>query len=288
MLKKKPFKILVGLDLSEMDVYLLEYMHTLDRLFEIESVTFLHNIKLGELSIELLSSGVLKKIYAKIKTDLQNSVERVGLTFSYRVEVQMESLSEKAFEQVYRKDKYDLLVVGRKQKLSGNGALAYKLVRLFPGATMFVPETFRTPIKVVVEAITFSKYTKSILGWGTWFRQNQKVSGIAHWAVHVSKPFYAPFMGTLEREQVIQMDIEKKREKWQSLAVGSEEFEIISAQDQNISSTIQAYLSHKKADVLILGVKSNSKIRELFMGSVANELLQHPSNVCLLFVKPLI
>ncbi len=288
MLEKKPFKILVGLDLSQMDMHLVEYLHTLDRLFEIESVTFLHNIKLGELSRELLSSGVLKKIYAKIKTDLQNSVERAGLTFPYRVEVQMESLSETAFEQVYRKDKYDLLILGRKQKLNGNGALAYKLVRLFPGATLFVPETFRTPIRVVVEAITFSRYTRSILGWGTWFRQNQRVSGIKHWAVHVSKPFYTPFMGTREMEQVIQMDINKKKEKWQSLAVGSEDLEIISAQDQNISSTIQKYLSQKKADVLILGVKSNSKIRELFMGSVANELLQYPSNVCLLFVKPLL
>lgn len=287
MLENKPFKILVGLDLSEMDPYLIEYMHTIDQLFRIEKVIFLHNIKLGDLSRDLLSSHALAEIQQKVGGRMQKMVKKAGLSFSFEIVVKTEQLSEIAFEQVYKNNNYDLLIVGKKQELEGNGALSHKLVRLFPGATLFVPETYRAPVKTVVEAITFSRYTKSILGWGTWFRQNQKDQDIKHWAVHISKPFYTPLMTGKEAEKTIQLDIKRKKEKWEELSVSTEELEVISAGEKSVSSTLLKYIEDKKTDVLIIGVKSNSKIRELFMGSVANELLLRSTNTCLLFVKPI-
>lgn len=285
MTLNKSLQIIVGLDLSEMDQYLIDYMKTLDQIFTIDKVTFMHNIKLGELPRDLLSEDQLEVIREKITLKLTAKVKETHLPFPFSTVVTMENLSEIAFEKIGRKNNFDLLLLGNKQELKGNGALAYKLLRLFPAPVLVVPETFKTPIKTIVEAITFSRYTKPVLDWAEHFKTSEKDPEIKHYAVNVSKVFYYPLMSDKEANRATKEDITRKKKKWSKEYQSYGEIEIIKAEGKSVSSALIKYAQHKNADVLILGVKSNSIIRDIMVGSVANELFTRASNIALLFVK---
>src|SRR5690554_791041 len=155
---REPLNLLVGIDLSEMDKYLYSYIHTLDQILDINKITFLHNIKITELPAGMLSEDRLTVIKEKIIRKITRDINESELTHSFEIQVTSERFSETSLNRLSVKQHFDLLILGNKQNLRGNGALSSKLVRIFPAPVLLVPETFNTPIKSIVEAITFSRY----------------------------------------------------------------------------------------------------------------------------------
>ena len=281
----KSLNVLVGIDLSEMDTYLFSYINTLEEILDIKNITFLHNIKTTELPEGMLSADRLEVIKGKITTKITKDINSAGLQHSFKVEVTSERFSETSFNKISKTQQFDLLILGNKQNLRGNGALAYKLVRLFSTPILLVPETYKTPIKTIVEAITFSGYTKSIDRWANMFKANKKGREIKLLPVHVSKLFYYPLMEPKEIERITKEDIIAKEKRWAKDYPQNHPLQVISAGDKGVASTLSGYAIQQEAEVLILGIKSESKIKDLFIGSVANELLVRPTNKSLLFVK---
>lgn len=285
MATDKPLNILVGLDLSDMDSCLLNYVKSLHEVCNIEKVTFLHNIKLGHLPKEYLSSDQLQKIKSKIDKKVKRRLEEAETPYPMEVKVTTDRFSETSFEDISKNNQFDLLVLGNKQKLRGNGALPYKLVRLFPSSILLVPETCSLAIKKIAGAITFSKYTQSILDWANRFDTREKEADIEYLPVNVSKLFYYPIMGKREVEKATQKDIESKKKQWSKEYKDYGELEVVPAADKSVTTVLLDYADKNKVDLMVLGVKSNSKIRELFIGSVANELIVRATNTCLVLVK---
>jgi len=281
----KSLHILVGLDLSKMDPYLIDYMKTLNQIFNIDKVTFLHNIKIGELPKDLLSDEQLKIIQKRIKKRVDDLVEKADLSFSCETKVTMENLSEVAFHQLGKQQHFDLLVLGNKQELEGNGALSYKLLRLFPSPVLVVPENFKTPIKTIVNAITFSRYTKNVLRWAERFTSSEKDNSIEALSVNISKIFYYPLMSDKEAKKAAQEDIKQKKKKWKKNFQDFGEINIVKAEEKSVPNALLSFAKNNQADIVVLGVKSNSIIRNLMVGSVANDLFTRASNIALLFVK---
>lgn len=282
----KPLNVLVGIDLSEMDTYLFNYLHTLDQILDINKITFLHNIKVTELPPGMVSEGRLEEIKEKIVRKITRDVSSSVLTHCFDIQVTSERFSETSFNRVSEKDAFDLLILGNKQNLRGNGALAYKLVRLFPAPVLLVPETYNTPIRSIVQAITFSRYTKAIVDWANKFKINKEGKEIEKFPIHVSKLFYYPLMSKKEIDRVTNEDIQTKKTKWAKEFPDNEPLIVIPAEDKGVASSIYGYAIQQEAEVLILGIKSESKIKDLFIGSVANELLVRPTNKSMLFIKP--
>jgi len=278
--------ILVGLDLSKMDSYLIEYMQTLNEVLRIEKITFLHNIKLGELPKDLLSQDRLEIIQKRIKEKIINKIEEVNYEFPCEVKVTMENLSEVAFKNFGKENNFDLLVLGNKQELLGNSGLPYKLLRLFPCPVLMVPETFKTPVQTILSAITFSRYTETVLKWSKRFTSFDQSKKIKILPVHVSKIFYYPLMTPREADRATQEDIKRKKNRWKNTYQDFGELEILIAGEKSVPTTLLNFAENKKADIIILGIKSNSGLRDLIVGSVANELFTRSTNTCLLFVKP--
>jgi len=285
----KVLNILIGLDLSEMDQYLIQYANILDHILNVEQITFIHNLKLGELPKELVQADQLQLIQKRIKNKIEQQITAAEVNYSYEVLVTLENYSEIAFSNVTKQKKFDLLVMGNKQKLLGNGALANKLVRLLPFATLLVPETFKVPIETVIDAIDFSRYTKAIMLWADRFKNNSKGQRINHSAVHISKSYwsYLPMMTEKELEKISKEEIKEKEEKWNKEYPNYTDIDIVPARNQNISAALIAYAKNKKADLLILGVKGSAGIKDIILGSVANHLLHRPTDTCLLLVKPI-
>lgn len=287
MSTNKALDILVGLDLSMMDQHLVQYMGVLDHILDIKKVTYVHNLKLGELPKELLSPERISLIQSKIVTKLTSYFQEIGAGYEFDVLVTVESYTELAFMNLAKRAKYDLLVLGNKQELEGNGALADKLIRIFPSATLLVPETFKTPITTIIDAIDFSKYTSIIMDWADRFKNNSKGQTIDHSAVYISKFYWGfhPSMTNKELEKATRDDIQEKQQKWNKRYANYSDIEVIPAEEKSTASALILYAKNKQADLMILGVKGSTGIKEIFLGGVANHLLHRPTNTCLLFVK---
>lgn len=287
MADNKALTVLVGLDLSEMDYFLIKYMKLLHQTLSIEKVTFFHNIKLGELPNDFVLPERLKVIQDKIKTKLDNKVKEQNPDFPYDSVVTTESYSASAFSSYFRRNPVDLLVMGNKQNLEGNGALPRQLLGLVPSSVLMVPETYSDPINTVMEAIDFSKYTPSIMKWARLFQSKPEVE-IRHSPIHVTKFYweeYLPSSRVSRMEKAVEKNTEQKKLKWEQEYPDFNSIEIIPAEDRSISTTLLQYADRKRAGIMILGVLGSFGIREIFIGSVANRLLGRATNTCLLFVK---
>ncbi len=286
----KALNIIVGLDLSEMDHYLIQYAKILDHILNVAQITFIHNLKLGELPKELIEEEQIKLIQQRIHKRIEEQISATEITYPYDIVVTMENYSEIAFSTLTKQKNYDLLLLGNKQQLTGNGALANKLIRLLPSATLLVPETFHVPIETVIDAIDFSRYTNSIMLWADRFKNNSKGQRIKHSAVHISKSYwsYLPMMTERELDKISLEDIREKEEKWNQAYAQYTDIDIVPAKNQNVAAALIQYAKTKKADLMILGVKGSAGIKDIILGSVANHVLHRPTDTCLLFVKPLI
>lgn len=287
MTTDKSLNILIGLDLSEMDQYLINYMEVLNHILNIDKVTYVHNLKLGELPKDLLQPERLELIKTKITNRIKKQIAESNATYEFNIVISVENYSEIAFINLTKKQEFDLLILGNKQELEGNGALAHKLIRIIHAATMLVPETYHTPITTIIDAIDFSKYTTPIMAWADRFKNNAKGQRITHSAVHISKFLWGlyPSMSNKEWERVTREDIKEKQLKWNKKYANYSDIDVISAEDKSISSSLILYAKKKKADLMILGVKGSTGIKEIFLGSVANHILNRPTDTCLLFVK---
>lgn len=89
-----------------------------------------------------------------------------------------------------------------------------------------------------------------------------------------------------EIDQITQEDRLAKEKKWAKEFPELKPLKVISSHEEGIATSLNNYAEAENAEVMILGIKSDSMIKDLFIGSVANEILIRPTNVALLFIKP--
>ncbi|WP_316815793.1 universal stress protein [Pedobacter nyackensis] len=280
--------ILVGLDLSEMDHALIQYIKLLAQLLPLNKVTFFHNIKQTELPESFKSPEKLNTISTTIKNKLAATIPSIiGDQLPYEIEVTFEDYTELSFTKKAKKSHINLAVLGNKQNLEGNGGLAHKLIRMLPFETLLVPETYNPAPKEIIGAVDFSKYTSTVMQWGNLIQKYSQLQQLSFQPLHISKLAWQFFPGlpTSEIKENTRADIKKKSEKWAKLYPESIPLKIIPAEDKNIASALMYHIRQEKADLLIMGVQGVTSLTTLFMGSVANEILHLESDACLLFVK---
>lgn len=286
-LDKNNLSLLIGLDLSEMDTCLIAYTQILNKILSVEKVVFLHNVKVGELPHDFLNAQNIDRITNQIKQRLHNQIQATDPVYEFEILVKMERYSEIAFMNLFKKEQFDLLVLGNKQNFVGNGALAQKLIRVLPSATILVPETYKIPVTKIINAIDFSKYTTAIMKWADQFTNNSKGQKIDHSAIYISK-FNWAFLPTITVQgikEATDLDISKRQKSWNEAYASYSDIEIIPALEKSIPTTLLEYTERTQANILILGVKGRTGFKDLFLGSVANDILSRPTNTCLLFVK---
>jgi len=280
--------VIAGLDLSEMDQSLIQYLQLLTELLPLNKVTFFHNIKQSELPESFKSLDQLHTIANTLKKKLAHTIPALlGDQLSYDVEVSFEDYTELAFQKMARKKQSNLAVLGNKQHLEGNGGLAHKLIRMLPFETLLVPETYNPKPRKVIEAIDFSKYTAKVMQWGGLIKKHSQLPELTFQPVNISKLSWKFFPGLSNAEirKNTQEDLKLKSEKWAKLYPTATPLMVIPAEDKNIASALMYHVKKEGADVLIMGVQGVTSLTTLFMGSVANEVLYLESDACLLFVK---
>jgi len=287
-------RLLVGLDLTAVDDTLIAYTAYLSAELQVGQVTFIHVEKDLEVPSELLPN--LQREGGSIGDSMQDMITtKVRTMFSQLPQVETEVLVVEGnpFKQLlhWAKEKQvDLILVGRKLRLSGSGVLGQKLLRSGRNSMLFVPEAFKPRLRQIVLSSDFSKYSEMALG-----RVLQAVahkSDVQMSCVHVYEVpsgYITLGMSYVEFDERMQGFA---REKYARMLSHFPELQdrcdlilVRKREQEDVGALVTMEAKRIHADLLVIGAKGMSGAAVFMLGSVTEKVLQHDMDIPLLVFK---
>lgn len=286
-------KILVCLDYTEMDYYLIDYARFIVKTFKAEKLTFIHVMEAYNIPEELTDSledpGVdLKDL---IREDLMERVDS-GISGKDGVEPELvveEGLTTEKILQYSRKDKTDLCILGKKAGYSGKGGVARKMVGLLPCSVLVVSETSRTQFKKLLVRMDFSEMAGASL---LMARSISEYSGASIECHHVYKlplnyfPRNNPDNVKRMKSQLgrfVKREYEKfiKKLKIDDPPQISYSMEIHTDESQ----LLYHHAIKNNVDLILTGTKIKSPLANLILDSTSEKLVGAEKNIPVMVVK---
>lgn len=190
----------------------------------------------------------------------------------------------------------DLLIMGVKGAKGGTnriGAIAAKCVRKAPIDVMVVREDAQGPFKHVVVCVDFSensaKAVQSALHVASQDKAELDCLYVYQSALALSLDYggYAPPLPTSPDEDALKMwqaDLDKFVEPLVR-SKGDVIVRTLVKERVNIRETILNHVEETKADIVVLGTRGKTGLRELLIGTTAEKIVQH-APCSILAVKP--
>jgi len=276
------------IDLSDLDVLLLQYIKKLDEVFQFDRLTLIHFVALEEVSKEIgdmlpyldksldeiLEEEVLEKVvevFGEQKSSIQTKIYSGG---------QLDQLVEWVDAQ-----KFDLVLLGKKSVHGGTGVFSSKVLRLTASDTLFIPETAKARIDKIALPLDFSDYTEGVVSLAKSLAAHTGASILPVHVLKVGRQYFpyirksSEFHETLHKKAVSHYQKLKKKEGL------PDSLEIIQGQDEPVSRSIYDYAIRKGADLIVLGNKGKTDDDTLLIGSVAERMIASDKHLPVLIVK---
>jgi len=281
-------KILVALDLSEMDDIIIDYAKFISDFWEIKQIGFIHNIKKSDLYG--LWNGFLEEekipLEKMINKEISEKIDNVfDATVSYTVEVTADDYTESVIKRKVKENQIDLLLLGKKHDLKGTGSLAHKLMNLLDCDVLFVPEQVNHQLKDVLLPTDFTQNSAKAFKKALYFdsKQNWNMEALHVYSI---PSVYFPY---IDREKAIDKTQETVLAKFKNFEnrfkLGDFSFHQIYRENLSVVESILEEATQKKADMIMLSAKGGNKITTLFVGSTTSDLLLNESDLPVYVVK---
>lgn len=285
---KNELKLMVAMDLTQMDPILLGYVSFLCRVLNIEHLYFTHNIKqykLYDLYDDILDQGV--NIEDIVDRALQETVNKhyTG-TAAYTIIITTDDYTESILTHLAEEYKVDIMIAGNKDELQGTGALSQKLVRMFQGNVLLVPEATSYQMKKVLIPTDFStdsarsfKAAESLV--------KRSVGEIEALHVYNIPSYFFPYINTQKAKDKTTNHLKDKVQQFQKRFQISEniEFRYTDREDLSVVEAIEIHAEKGDFDIIVVSARGSNNLTSLFIGSITNDLLIRNRKMPLLVVK---
>lgn len=280
-------KILVGLDLSSIDIKLIQYSAYFAEIMEVKKVYFVHNIKKYEIS-EMLEKEIedvdLEKV---ISEEIQEIVEQnFNSEIDWEVLISDDPYTESLMSYVVNKYDIDLLVLGNKNNDEGSGILGFKLLRILKCQFLWIPENTKIQIDKIWIGTDFSNASKKCFSFSKVLQTKKNIEAEA---VHVySMPIhFSPYLNDSKIEPKVEKYVDKKFDQFFNKLnyKGAIKYRKISGREANIASKIKKEAYKNDVDLLMVADKGSNTFSTLTLGSVTEDLFNRELKIPLLVVK---
>lgn len=288
-------RLLVALDLTEMDEILIPYVLDLSRQLGIEKIYFMHVVKSLELPEEVRKKypELLAPVDEACKKQIHSELDKYfpkDTAVSYEIDVVEGNASEIILKWARVKE-VDLIVLGKKSDLKGSGVRARKIAKLAHCSVVFVPEVFPPQLKKIVVPIDFSEDSKLALSVAkTMVEKNQgaEIVCLNVYSVptgyHYSGKSYEEFAGIMK---------ENAQKDYQKFLGEIKEFDtqditgdyVLNEGSKDIDEEIYHFVLKEKADAILIGSRGKTSAAHLLLGSNAEKLLHFNYKIPLFLVK---
>lgn len=283
-------RVLVALDLTDMDETLISYTSYLNSVMNFDKVYFFHVARNLELPENLTEK--YPDLLAPTDEALEDLIKgHVDKFFKGDTETSIQVLEGNPGDKILRWSdikEIDLMVVGKKSSLKGSGQLPNNLAKFGHCSLLAVPENAENNITSVMVAMDFSNSSKGVLDEAIKIAdetgahlviQHTYVVPIGY---HKSGKSYEEFSEIIKGHAQNQADkILKEKGLTQEKCTVS-----LSLDDDNEpSDKIFADAQHHHVNLLMVASKGRTGISNILMGSVADKILNYKSSIPILVVK---
>lgn len=284
----KPIKkILVGLDLSDIDQQLIKYSSFFADIVDAEKVYFVHNIKRYEISDMLEKELKDIDIEELITEELK---ERVDQNFNSNVEWEVlisdDPYTESLISYIVNKYSINLLIMGNKNNDEGSGILPFKLLRTTRCQFLWVPEDANLKMKKVWVGTDFSNSSRKCFAYANLLKSKQDFELEA---VHVySLPIhFSPYLNNSKINPKMEEYVDKRFDNFMRKIEFSGEIKKykILGREANVASRLKKEAYKNDVNLLMVADKGSNTISNLTLGSITEDLFNRELKIPLLIVK---
>jgi|SRR5690554_795612 len=281
-------RLMVALDLTEMDAILLQYVNFLCEVWNIEHLYFTHNIKqykLYDLYDEFLEEGItLEDI---VDRGLQKTIDKYyTASVPNTVLITTDDYTESILSHLAKEYRIDIMVLGNKDELQGTGALNQKLVRMLDANVLLVPEEAKHEMNNVLVPTDFSSASARCFAVAGSLveRSEGKIEGLH---VYNIPSFFFPYINSEKAIDKTKNHLKDKVKQFRKRYKLSENipFKYIDREGYSVVEAIELHAEKTDADIVVVSARGGSNITSLFVGSVTNDLLIRNRKMPLLVIR---
>ncbi len=269
-------KILVGLDLTKMDETLIRYASFLQQQFKLDKVHFVHNIKRYEMDEVLEDLVGEKDIKALIEKNLLAKVSKVIPDgSSYTLDIKEHDSTEFSLKDLAGERFIDTILLGFKQEEFGTAAMSQKLIRMFKGDVILVPEGAQLQWNRILVPSDLSAPFQIVLQKLALFHKLETPPEIKILKSYGIPSTFFPYIDDKRAIEKTRKHVEKQYQEVQRKFAVSKDIEFVARyqEDESVVDVIEAESRKMKADLIVMAAKGSSKIPAVFIGSTINELI---------------
>lgn len=284
-------RLLVALDLTEMDEILIRYVSHLAKFLKSEKVYFVHISKNLELpedlrknypdlmapSDESISESMNKLIDNAWETDYD--CEKV-------VEVKEGDPSEQILKWVNIKG-IDMMVMGRKRNLKGGGIVPQKIAKVAQTSLMMVPEDFKFKLDKIVVSVDFSKHAKLAVEEALAISEGEDIKLTLVNVFRVPSGYHKTGKNYDEFATIMKGHARTDFREFIEANNFPDDLdcEYVLDVDDSPADKIFGFADDQNADMIVMGSKGRTGLASILLGSVAEKVVKYDSEIPLMIVK---
>ena len=282
---------LAGLDLTEMDDYIIPYSAAICRTLSVERIIFVHVAESLELPEKVLEEypDLLAPLDESIEIDIRRKID-VHFSDISGTEVSIEVKEGNTIEKILRLSKIkeaDLILLGRKRNLKGSGIVSSHIARNAPCSLLLVPENPPLTMEKVMVPLDFSSHAAMAFHYAQLISQN---TGAALNCIHlyrVPSGYHSTGKSYEEFARIMESHAHHDYQKFLT-KLGVEEAppcDFLLTQDGDQAERLYQHCELSKASLILFGSRGRTSASVLLMGSLAEKLTYLDADIPLLIIK---
>lgn len=288
-------RILVALDLSELDPLLIQFASFVSQSANSEKVFFVNILRNIHIPDEVLKEfpDLIKNAVAERRKQIIELVEKNfnrpdNLKLQYIVK---EGQPVKKILQMVKDQDIDLVLAGKKTKLEGSGVLVQRLARRAGCNLLIVPEGSKPAIQKLLVPSDFSENSKLALETAILICQDKTEDAqiIVQNVYTVPAGYHYTGKSFEEFSEIMKKHAKVDFKKFiQPIDLKGIKVKDTYSRDNNDNKMTDIYdkAMSMKVDAIVMGAKGRTAATALFLGSIAERAVQMNKKFPLLIVRP--
>lgn len=288
-------KLIVCLDQSSLDETLVRFASFIAKANQTKKIYFTNIIRNLNIPKEVLAEfpNLIENMVDERKAQMkevveENFVNHDDIEFCYVVKEGQ--LSKKVLKLAHEKSA-DMIIVGRKVDLPGTGVISQRLARRASCSLLIIPENSNPKINRLLVPSDFSDYSKDAMEEAILIAEkySKKTEIVCQNVFTVPSGYHFTGKSYKEFTTIMQMHAEINFKKFiRKIDTKNIQITPVYTQDED-DDPVEDILAKAKeinADAIIIGAKGRTAATALFIGSMAERLIQLNDEFPLLVTRP--
>lgn len=288
----------VGLEASDFDKNILEYLNFFAKNISIKAASFVHarpifmTLERGNRDdfykdeIELVNRQINDSIKAELEKHLSDH-DKMEITSELKDGKPLEVILNSATSL-----NADLVVIGQKKGIKHHGILAKNFARKAEGNLLIIPQKSKCKINTILVPVDFSENSARALQTAISIKKQLNkparlialnVFELPNFTFDRITKSYSTF------KEKVKGEVEKRFDDFlEKFIVGQEEEiekQLLFKKSPNMGGYIYSYAAKNKVDFMVMGAKGHSQLELMFLGSVTEKILSLNQTFPTLVVK---